>query len=139
MAVHYGVYRKLPGIVLGFHGCDKKVGEAILSGKQKHLTQSSNLYDWLGTGIYFWENDPRRAMEFAQDAMNRPILSQGRIKTPFVIGAAIDLGLCMNLLDRTVLAGRLSVDKWGDAAQNAGTPIKRAGTERLTLSTSDAC
>lgn len=104
MAASYGVYRKLPGIILGFHGCDRKVGEEILKGTHKHLGQSNNLYDWLGTGVYFWENDPRRAMEFAREAMKRPIISKGKVTEPFVIGAVIDLGLCMNLLDRTVLS-----------------------------------
>jgi len=50
------------GITLGFHGCDRKVGEKILAGPQKHLKVSTNPYDWLGSGAYFWENDPARAL-----------------------------------------------------------------------------
>lgn len=104
MAGDFGLYRRLPGIVLGFHGCDESVGEALLSGKTKHLASSSNDYDWLGAGIYFWENDPKRALEFAEEAKVQPILSKGLIKKPFVIGAVIDLGFCLNLLERTALA-----------------------------------
>ena len=88
---------------MGFHGCDAKVGDAILSSKTKHLTQSQNDYDWLGNGIYFWENSPQRALEFAQDAAENPKLTRGKIKTPFVVGAIIDLGLCLNMLDATAL------------------------------------
>jgi hypothetical protein len=39
--------------VLGYHGCDKKVGERVLAGER--LKPSENEYDWLGHGIYFWE------------------------------------------------------------------------------------
>lgn len=102
MPVDYDLYRRLPGFVLGFHGCDQKVGEAVLKGTPKHLAASENAYDWLGNGIYFWENDPRRAHEFAEEAMKRPV-SKGKIKKPFVIGAVIDLGLCLNLLERECL------------------------------------
>lgn len=103
MAGDFGLYRRLPGIVLGFHGCDATVGEALLSGRTSHLAKSDNLYDWLGTGIYFWENDPKRALEFAEEAMAKPHLTKGKITKPFVIGAVIDLGLCLNLLDRMAL------------------------------------
>lgn len=102
MAIDYDLYRGMPGIVLGFHGCDASVGEAVLSGKVKHLKPSQNAYDWLGSGIYFWENDPRRAMEFAVEGTKAPV-TKGKIKKPFVIGAAIDLGLCLNLMERESL------------------------------------
>jgi hypothetical protein len=99
----FGIYRRLPGMVLGFHGCDEATGESLLRGDSKHLETSDNGYDWLGSGIYFWENDPQRALEFAQEATGSPRITKGRIKKPFVIGAVIDLGLCLNLLDRAGL------------------------------------
>jgi hypothetical protein len=37
--------------VLGYHGCDEKIGERILAGE--HVSLSRNAYDWLGTGAYF--------------------------------------------------------------------------------------
>ncbi len=97
------IYQRLPGLVLGFHGCDEKVGEAILSGQTKHLKHSQNDYDWLGGGIYFWENDPKRAFEFAEDVRKNPKKSKGIIKKSFVVGAVIDLRMCCNLLDRCAL------------------------------------
>jgi hypothetical protein len=40
------------GPLVLFHGCDKDVAEAVLSG-QATLQPSENDYDWLGNGIYF--------------------------------------------------------------------------------------
>lgn len=98
------IYQRVPGLVLGFHGCDRAVGEAVLTHGGAHLKSSANDYDWLGGGIYFWENDPQRALEFAIHVHDNPMVSKGVIKDPFVVGAVIDLGLCCNLLDRTALA-----------------------------------
>lgn len=93
------MYSVLPSFVLGFHGCDEKVGEHILSGKSK-LQPSENSYDWLGHGMYFWENNPQRAMDYANLLKNNPKRSKSNIKTPFVIGAIIDLGICLNLTEK---------------------------------------
>ena len=101
----YEIYQRIPGLVLGFHGCDEAVGEKLLcSKKTQHLQVSENEYDWLGNGIYFWENDPNRAWEFAYEASQKGHLTRGKIKKPFVVGAVIDLGLCLNLMDRKGLA-----------------------------------
>ena len=58
-----------------------------------------NIYDWLGSGIYFWEQSPRRALEWAQSCVDNPKMTNGQIKEPFVLGAIIILGLCLNLTD----------------------------------------
>lgn len=93
----WGVFRREPGLVLGFHGCDRSVADKVLSGKG-HLKPSSNKYDWLGGGIYFWESDPWRAWMFAHECMTKKHLTAGVVKNPYVIGAVIDLGHCFNLL-----------------------------------------
>jgi hypothetical protein len=64
----------------------------MLSGKAKFL-KSENDYDWLGPGVYFWETNPGRALEFAAEKRSR---NQG-VKQPFVVGAVVDLGLCLDL------------------------------------------
>lgn len=82
----------IAGIVFGFHGCERDVAERALLN-QEALKPSDNAYDWLGEGIYFWENDPVRAFEFARDTK--------KCNDPFVIGAVIDLGNCLDMTCRT--------------------------------------
>jgi len=88
--------------VLGFHGCDESVGEKILAG-QEHLKASDNKYDWLGEGIYFWENSPSRALHWANFIKDNPKFFKGKITKPFVIGAIIDLGVCLDLSEAASL------------------------------------
>lgn len=98
------MYSRLSNLVLGFHGCDRTIGLKILhSNGVLHLEKSCNDYDWLGNGIYFWENNPGRALKFARDAMINKRLTRGVIIELFVIGAIIDLGHCLNLLDSLFL------------------------------------
>jgi len=91
-------YRTLPSVVLGFHSCDKETGLKIINGEE-HLKPSTNDYDWLGHGIYFWEQDPNRALQYAEEVKSGKQIAKGQIKTPFVIGAIIDLGHCLNLTE----------------------------------------
>lgn len=126
------IYQRLPGLVLGFHGCDEKVGEAILADSTKHLKQSQNDYDWLGGGIYFWENDPQRAFEFAEDVRKNPKKLKGNIKKSFVVGAVIDLRMCCNLLDRCALDElKDSYDFLESLSKAAGKPLPVNNKERL--------
>lgn len=92
-----------PHFVLGFHGCDASVGEALLRGEVTHMSPSENDYDWLGNGIYFWEDSPQRALEFAQGRAKGGRNSKGSIREPFVVGAIINLQHCLNLMDRSAL------------------------------------
>lgn len=73
--------------VYGFHGCDIKVKEQLLSGAIK-FQSSTNRYDWLGAGVYFWENDVMRAYEWALEIHGR---------NAAVLGAKIRLGHCFDL------------------------------------------
>ncbi len=76
-------------LILGYHGCDLATAHKIVTG-QTHQTPSTNDYDWLGTGLYFWKDSYPRAMRWAQNDKG------GKIKTPAVLGAIIDLGNCLN-------------------------------------------
>lgn len=93
------LYSRRSNLVIGFHGCDKSIIDKVLSG-QECLVPSTNDYDWLGHGIYFWENNEMRALQYAQSSMKRKNAS---IKEPAVIGAVIDLGYCMDLTDSLYL------------------------------------
>ena len=88
--------------VLGFHGCDEAVGEKILSGKT-HIGISGNAHDWLGEGSYFWENSPTRALHWAKFIQAHPKWFGTRIEKPFVLGAIIDLGHCLDLTEAASL------------------------------------
>jgi hypothetical protein len=83
--------------ILGYHGCAADLGESILSG-EKSIDGSSHDYDWLGPGIYFWESDPIRAWEWANWKVQRK-----DYQVPFVLGAVIDLGHCLDLMARDSL------------------------------------
>lgn len=90
----WSAYEYQPSFILGFHGCDRSIGEAILRGKIAHLKPSEKAHDWLGHGIYFWEGNPQRALEWAQQRER-----DGAISYPFVLGAIIDLRHCLDLFD----------------------------------------
>jgi len=69
-----------------------------LAGRSS-LTSSENDYDWLGHGVYFWEHNARRAYDFAREVRDRTQSGKRRLRRPMVVGAIIDLGFCLNLLD----------------------------------------
>lgn len=89
MTITNEMYSKLPNLVLGFHGCKLNTFESVLYSHEQ-LKPSNNTYDWLGNGVYFWENSYERAMEWAKKRYGE----NGR-----VIGSVIDLGHCLNLTD----------------------------------------
>ncbi len=98
------MYSRRIGFVLGFHGCDKEIRDRIVSEKGFLLKGSRNNYDWLGNGAYFWENNHERALQYAIDLMNNPPKGKKNlIKEPAVLGAIIDLGHCLDLIDSKYL------------------------------------
>lgn len=87
-----------PFQITGFHSCDRELGMRLLNGSDQ-LRPSDNPWDWLGPGIYFWEQNPHRALAYAEEAAMTNQKFSGKIKTPFVIGAIIELGNCLNLIE----------------------------------------
>ena len=87
--------------------------------------KSANDFDWLGPDVYFWESSQSRGHEFALEAFARQ-------KPPYaaevgVVGAIIDPGKCLNLLEASAIAqvkqayGVLSVRfADGDMPRNQG-------------------
>ncbi len=88
------MYKHYPSLVFGFHACEREMGETILSG-DAGFKASTNDYDWLGHGMYFWENSPHRAEKYGDELKNL----RKTLNTPFVIGAVIHLGYCFDLLE----------------------------------------
>lgn len=78
--------------VLGYHGCTAEFATDLISGARpiSEWPHSKNPYDWLGSGIYFWEHGPERAMQWARER---------RGDSAATVGAIIQLGRCFDLLD----------------------------------------
>ena len=87
------MYNTRPGLLIGFHGCEADTRDSLLKNPDT-IRKSEKPYDWLGNGMYFWENNADRALQWAKDKKKR-----GEIETPAVIGAVLDLGYCFDLTD----------------------------------------
>ena len=87
------MYDTRPGLIIGFPGCDISQQESLLK-KSTIIPISTKPYDWLGHGMYFWENNYDRALQWANEKK-----AKGKIEQPAVIGAVLDLAYCCDLLD----------------------------------------
>lgn len=85
------MYSTRPGLLIGFHGCDKSRQQALLANSDV-IPISDKPFDWLGHGMYFWENNYDRAFEWAKDKE-----AKGKITEASVIGAVLDLSYCCDL------------------------------------------
>ncbi len=118
--------------MLAYHGCDSAVGEKVLAGKEEVLL-SENDYDWLGSGAYFWENSPARAMQWAKFLHTHPTRSPLPIKEPFVLGAIITPGNCFDLSVATCLnLLRIAYSSYEDVikSSNSSMPVNEKGHSR---------
>jgi hypothetical protein len=86
------MYDFRPNLIIGFHGCDEAVSNALLNDPDK-VKISKEPFDWLGHGMYFWENNYERALSWANEKKMR-----GQIDKPAVIGAVMNLGYCCDFL-----------------------------------------
>ncbi|MBW4620578.1 MAG: hypothetical protein KME17_14640 [Cyanosarcina radialis HA8281-LM2] len=73
--------------VYGYHGTSQAQAASIL---KNGFQSSDNDYDWLGTGVYFFQDAPIRAREWAR---------KRHPENPAVICALIRLENCIDLLD----------------------------------------
>lgn len=87
------MYYNRNNLIIGFHGCDLSIRNSLLV-RPSVIHKSEKPYDWLGHGIYFWENNLERAEQWAKDKANR-----GEIEKPAVIGAVLALDYCADFLD----------------------------------------
>ena len=87
------MYNSRSNLIIGFHGCDEKVQKSLLNQPNK-IQGSDKPYDWLGHGMYFWENNFERALQWAKDKERK-----GKIVKAAVVGAVISLDYCFDLTD----------------------------------------
>ena len=122
------MHRLATSFVLGFHGCDRAVAEKLIQGIP--FQPSENDYDWLGHGAYFWESNPLRGLEFAKELRSK----RHPIADPYVVGAVIDLGYCLDLLSSsgTELVEK-SYQSFRDISEKAGKrmPMNTGGEDLL--------
>lgn len=111
-----------PPAVTGFHGTSTAAAAEIA---RSGFSASQNEYDWLGDGIYFWQDAPLRARSWAEQRFPGEWA---------VVRATIDLRDCMDLLDprwheRLRRAHRLLVQRF----ERLGTRLPRQspGAHRL--------
>lgn len=88
------MHRLSSSFILAYHGCKRSTGEKLLAGES--FVPSENDYDWLGSGIYFWESNPGRALGWAKQLKHRNKWTAS--DEPYVVGAVIHLGYCLDLL-----------------------------------------
>jgi len=94
------------------------VATALLSGKP--FKASDNQYDWLGPGIYFWQSNPRRALQFAREKKQRERAQWD----PAVVGAVVELGLCLDLTTEAGVDGVPAAHQTlVELATSAGDPL----------------
>ena len=115
----------IPRTVFAYHGCDEAAAERILLGEK--FKRSENTYDWLGSGVYFWEYGPNRALRWAENQKRR-----GKIKNPAVVGAIIGIHRCFDLLDtRYTTDLGLGFELWRSILEEQGTePPENTGPEK---------
>ncbi len=125
------MYSKCRNLIIGFHGCDKSVRDAIVTGESV-MTVKKNSYDWLGYGLYFWENNVQRALAFAEEKKIR----DNKLLAPAVLGAFIDLGYCFDLIDSSYLSllpRFYSILETTCQLQGQSLPVNRASGQSIDL------
>jgi hypothetical protein len=104
-------------LVLAYHGCKLETAQELLGGSP--FLPSTQDYDWLGAGIYFWENDVLRAYQWAKE-------HRGHFARPTVIGAVIELGNCLDLATQTgIEAVKLAHKQFKAVLEKQGASIPK--------------
>lgn len=83
-----------PITVIGYHGTSLEAAERIL---QEGFQPSVKSWEWLGHGIYFWQDAPYRAYEWGQDWLAK---TQGYRGPIGVVAAEIELQNVIDLIDQ---------------------------------------
>jgi hypothetical protein len=114
-------------LVIGYHGCDRRVVDAVVA-EQADLKPSQNAWDWLGHGVYFWEDSQARALRWAETEAQR---GRGSIGNPAVLGAVVQLGNCLDLIQTESLSlVKDAHQAYADLCVSSGSrPLKNRGPQ----------
>ena len=108
-------------VAVGYHGTSEDAAADVLS---VGFVASENDYDWLGQGVYFFQDAPRRALAWATE----------RHPKPAVMRSEISLAACMDLLDVEWFSLLNEAhDGYIDRCKRLGMPVPRQsfGAHRL--------
>lgn len=86
-----------PSFTIGYHGCDAVLASQLLS-RETTFRYSKKPFEWLGHGMYFWEDNFDRAKAWAESKYRKGLISQ-----PAVIGAILNLRNCCDFSDKRFL------------------------------------
>jgi hypothetical protein len=93
------VHELSASFTLAYHGCDRFVAERLLNNRPFRMSQ--NEFDWLGSGVYFWESNPGRALDWARQLKKVGRGGGAKIEQPYAVGAVVDIGYCLDLISTT--------------------------------------
>ena len=82
--------------VIGYHGTSCESAAKILTDGFRASTQD---WEWLGHGVYFWQDAPYRASSWAAERLAR----EGHIGKVAVVAAEISLTGFIDLLDKKAM------------------------------------
>lgn len=109
----------MPLTVCGFHGTTSDKAEAVQQAKDFRL--STNPWDWLGNGVYFFQDAFDRAKEWAELMVEKRAAPNIR---PAVLSASIELTDCLDFLDLDAAKIVTKVHPLFEAAlQNSGEKL----------------
>jgi hypothetical protein len=99
--------------VNGYHGTSRSRAERIIA---EGFQPSTNGYDWLGTGVYFWQDAPNHALHWARKMYRQE---------PAVIKSRLRLdSTCLDLLD---MADIDNPDFWTDSYNRFREMYRKTG------------
>jgi hypothetical protein len=99
--------------VYGYHGTSRSRAERILV---EGFRPSTNGYDWLGTGVYFWQDAPNHALLWArQNYQEEAIVIKSRLRLD---------STCIDLLDMPQVD---NPNFWTDSYNEFTEMCRRAG------------
>jgi hypothetical protein len=114
-------------VAVGYHGCTRELATQLLNGDLSIWRPSRNAWDWLGHGIYFWEQGLERALRWAEEKY------AGTGREPAVIGACIELDRCFDVTDERYTRMLHDGYLWLKAeyeAHGKSLPTNRGGPDR---------
>ncbi len=105
--------------VYGYHGTSLAAAQTII---ERGFSLSVNDYDWLGTGVYFFQDAPLRAYKWA---------SERYPEAPAVIRTKLVLENCLDLVDVTWFPIiREAYDLFVSAYNQTNLPLPRQNPQR---------